>query len=292
LSGALHRAGQRPLAQAVQANRYSDPTSPSIRPWGTHLRHRSEKFLYDFKAGPAGGRLRRPSSAGKHRLNDSAEASTLSAYQPGTSSAMVLRRRRQMTQKAFSRLSGVAAIGGGILLILFAAMAAAKPRGCIGDAECAVRPMRDTSDIDAFALVGLILILIGLAGLVVRVQAAGRLSLLGKVGLVLVALGAATFLLIGTGAVTPSDESMPGFVIPAGAAITIGVILLGITILRSRVLPAWASWLLIIGALATLGQNDEDIRVLLLIPFGVAWLGIGYVLLTSAAPVAKRRATA
>jgi hypothetical protein len=85
---------------------------------------------------------------------------------------------------------------------------------------------------------------------------------------------------------------MPGFVIPAGAAITIGVILLGITILRSRVLPAWASWLLIIGALATLGQNDEDIRVLLLIPFGVAWLGIGYVLLTSAAPVAKRRATA
>jgi hypothetical protein len=90
-----------------------------------------------------------------------------------------------MTQKAFSRLSGVAAIGGGILLILFAAMAAAKPRGCIGDAECAVRPMRDTSDIDAFALVGLILILIGLAGLVVRVQAAGRLSLLGKVGMVL-----------------------------------------------------------------------------------------------------------
>jgi hypothetical protein len=45
--------------------------------------------------------------------------------------------------------------------------------------------MRDTSDIDAFALVGLILILIGLAGLVVRVQAAGRLSLLGKVGMVL-----------------------------------------------------------------------------------------------------------
>jgi len=197
-----------------------------------------------------------------------------------------------MTQKAFSRLSGVAAIGGGILLILFAAMAAAKPKGCIGEAECAVRPLRETSDIDPFAFVGFFLILIGLAGLVVRVQAAGRLSVLGKVGVVLIALGAATFLLVGSGTVTPSDESMPAVVIPAGAAIIIGVILLGITILRSGVLPAWASWLLIIGALAALGQNDQNIQILLLIPFGVAWLGIGYALLTSAAPVDNRRVTA
>jgi hypothetical protein len=197
-----------------------------------------------------------------------------------------------MTQKAFSRLGGVAAIGGGILLILFAVMAAAKPEGCIGGAECAARPMRDTGDIEPFAFVGFFLILIGLAGLVVRVQAAGRLSLPGKVGVVLIALGAATFLLVGSGIVTPSDESMPAFVIPAGAAIAIGVIMLGITILRSRVLPAWASWLLIIGGLATLAGNDQDIRILLLIPFGVAWLGIGYVLLTSAAPVENRRATA
>jgi hypothetical protein len=85
---------------------------------------------------------------------------------------------------------------------------------------------------------------------------------------------------------------MPGFVISAGASIAIGLILFGITILRSRVLPPWANWLLVIGALALLGFNDQDIRVLLLIPFGVAWLGIGYVLLTSAAPLENRRATA
>jgi hypothetical protein len=30
-----------------------------------------EKFLYHFKAGPAGGRLRRPSSAGRTRLGTS-----------------------------------------------------------------------------------------------------------------------------------------------------------------------------------------------------------------------------
>jgi hypothetical protein len=241
---------------------------------------------------PASGRP--PAALGRqsHELSDSAEASQLFSYALGASGAMVLRRRRQMTPKAFSRLSGVAAIGGGILLILFAAMAAAKPEGCIGDAECAVRPIRETSDIDPFAFVGLFLILIGLAGLVVRVQAAGRLSLLGKVGVVLIALGAATFLLVGSGTVTPSDDSMPGFVISAGAAIAIGVILLGITILRSRVLPAWAGWLLVIGALALLGQNDQNIQVLLVIPFGVAWLGIGYVLLTSPTPVDNRRMTA
>jgi hypothetical protein len=197
-----------------------------------------------------------------------------------------------MTQKAFSRLSGAAAIGGGILLILFAVMAAAKPEGCVGDVECAGRPLRETSDIDPISFVGLFLILIALAGLVVRVQAAGRLSLPGKIGIALIALGAATFLLIGLGVITPSDDSMPGFVISAGASIAIGLILLGITILRSRVLPAWATWLLIIGALALLGFNDQDIRVLLLIPFGVAWLGIGYVLLTSIIPAADRRATA
>jgi hypothetical protein len=197
-----------------------------------------------------------------------------------------------MTQKAFSRLSGVAAIGGGILLILFAVMAAAKPEGCVGDAECGVRPIRETSDIDPISFVALFLMLIGLAGLVVRVQAAGRLSMPGKVGVVLVALGAATFLLIGLGAITPSDDSMPAFVISAGASIAIGVILLGITILRSRILPAWANWLLVIGALALLGFNDQDIRVLLLIPFGVAWLGIGYVLLTLPIPATRWRATA
>jgi hypothetical protein len=34
-------------------------------PEGTHPDHRSKKFLYELKAGPAGGRLRRPSSAGR-----------------------------------------------------------------------------------------------------------------------------------------------------------------------------------------------------------------------------------
>jgi len=36
-----------------------------------------EKFLYDFKAGPAGGRLRRPSSAGSTRTATGALASPL-----------------------------------------------------------------------------------------------------------------------------------------------------------------------------------------------------------------------
>ena len=54
--------------------------------------------------------------------------------------------------------------------------------------------------------------------------------------------------------------------------------LLGVAILRAGVLPRWAAALLIIGAVALLGMNEQNTQVLLTIPFGVAWVAIGCVL--------------
>jgi hypothetical protein len=42
---------------------------------GTQPHHRRENFLYTLKAGPAGGRLRRPSSAGSDTTVTEAPAS-------------------------------------------------------------------------------------------------------------------------------------------------------------------------------------------------------------------------
>ena len=70
---------------------------------------------------------------------------------------------------------------------------------------------------------------------------------------------------------------MPYFVIPAALALVVGFVLLGVAILRSGVLPHWATALLIIGTLAMLGMNEQNTQVLLAIPFGVAWAVISYV---------------
>ena len=67
-------------------------------------------------------------------------------------------------------------------------------------------------------------------------------------------------------------------VIPAGLALVVGFVLIGVAILRSGVLPRWAAGLLIVGTLALLGMNEQNTQVLMAIPFGVAWAVIGYVL--------------
>jgi hypothetical protein len=71
---------------------------------------------------------------------------------------------------------------------------------------------------------------------------------------------------------------MPYFFIPGGLALVAGFMLLGLAILRARVLPRWTAGLLIVGALAMLGFNDQTAQVLLAIPFGVAWVAVGYAL--------------
>ena len=71
---------------------------------------------------------------------------------------------------------------------------------------------------------------------------------------------------------------MPHFVIPGLLALVVGFVLVGIAILRAGVLPRWVAVLIIVGALAMLAANEQTARVLLMIPFGVAWVAVGYVL--------------
>jgi hypothetical protein len=164
--------------------------------------------------------------------------------------------------------------------VVSALLIASMPRGCIGD-ECASRPMRDTGVAGALLMLALLLVVVGAAALVIRARHAGRLGRLGKTGVVLGAVGAA-LPVIGSliqGVLYDGDYPlMPYFVIPGVLALVVGFVLLGVAVLRARVLPRWAAVLLIVGTLAMLGFNDQNAQALMAVPFGIAWVAVGYVL--------------
>ncbi len=70
---------------------------------------------------------------------------------------------------------------------------------------------------------------------------------------------------------------MPAFIIPGFLAVIAGFLLLGVAVLG-------AGALLIVGALAMLGFNDQNAQALLAIPFDLAWLGVGYALWSGPRP--------
>ena len=171
------------------------------------------------------------------------------------------------------RLSGLAAILGGVLWIVDAIQTGFQLRGCLED-ECALRPI--TALFFAMLLLG-----VGVAGLVLHTRNAGRLGRLGWIGSVASGVGVAALIISGLiqdvfyGGDFPL---MPFLVIPAGLVLLVGFLLLGITILRARVLPLWVAVLFVVGTLALLWANTQNMQVFLAIPFGIAWVAVGYVL--------------
>ena len=179
------------------------------------------------------------------------------------------------------RLCGLAGISGAALSIVLAVLTASKPRGCIGD-ECAVRTMGEAGVLDAvlFLLAGSF-VAVALAGLVARAQRnGGRFGRSGRPGPTAIAAGAA--LLAAGMALDVWDFGLvPAFIIRGFLAVIAGLLLLGVAVLRAGALPRWAGVLLIVGALAMLGFNDQNWQALMAVPFGVAWVAVGYALWSS-----------
>jgi hypothetical protein len=179
------------------------------------------------------------------------------------------------------RWSGLAAILDGVLWIAWAIQTGLQPRGCIGD-ECAFRPMREGGTIDTVLFyLAMLLLAVGVAGLVIHTRNAGRLGRLGWIGSVASVLGVVALIISGlTQDVFFGGDFplMPFLVIPVGLVLLVGFLLLGITILRARVLPLWVAVLFVVGTLAILGVNDQNAQVFMAIPFGIAWVAVGYIL--------------
>jgi hypothetical protein len=142
--------------------------------------------------------------------------------------------------------------------------------------------MREGGAIDGLLFVASVLLIgVGVAGVVMRARNAGRFGRLGGIGMV-ASIGGGSLILVAIlvqAIVFEGDMPyMPFFLVPGGVAVIIGMLLLGIAILRAGVLPRWVAALLIVGALAMLGFNDQNVRSLIAIPFGVAWMAVGYAL--------------
>jgi hypothetical protein len=187
------------------------------------------------------------------------------------------RKKKAMTPASdLLRLSGLGAMLGGGLFVLLAVASASMPRGCIAE-ECAHRPMRE-SLFGGDAVFALLLIAAGAVGLVIRARHAGRFGRLGWAGLIAIALGIA-LLAVGVVVLNAWNSSLvPAFVISGGIFMLVGFLLIGLTLLMARVLPRWAAVLLVVGTLAMLGFNDQNWRALMAVPFGVAWVAVGYAL--------------
>ena len=189
--------------------------------------------------------------------------------------------------------SGPLLMLGGALWIAWAIVHALQPLGCVAD-ECSLpgRSMREGSALGSVLLIAAVLALaVGVWDLVSRARTMGGFGRLGSAGLIASAAGVVTIVIAGLvqGIFYNGDFwAMPYFVIPAALALVAGFVLLGVTIMRSGVLPRWVAALLIIATLVMLGMNEQNTWVLMAIPFGVTWAVIGYVLWSGRG---ERRAT-
>lgn len=190
------------------------------------------------------------------------------------------------------RWGGLAAMLAGAFWVAFAVRLASLPEGCVG-AECEL-PGRGLRPEDGlvralFYAAGLCTGL-AVAGLLARARATGPVGWLGRVGLTLLGAGAlllVTGLLVQELAYGGDFPQMPAVVIPGGLALVLGFLLVAIATLRAGALPRWASALLLGGTLALVGFNDQNAQALLAIPFGLAWLGVGYALWSGPRPAGR-----
>ena len=102
----------------------------------------------------------------------------------------------------------------------------------------------------------------------------------------LVAGGGAAVVLLGVTQAAFFDGDlgpMPFLLIPAGIALLAGFLMLGVAVLRSRVLPTPVSVTFLVATLLMAGFNEQTHAVLLGLPMGVAWIALGWTLWSGAA---------
>lgn len=191
------------------------------------------------------------------------------------------RRERVERRDRLPVVTGILAVLGGAAWVAAAGIHASQPVGCVGDA-CSVTSMREaTTSTTVLIAVAAVLMLASGAGLLAVVRRAGRLGWTGTAGAALCASGVATL----TVAVALQElvaggdwTWMPWFVGPGVLLLAAGAILVGWTVLRSPAVPRWVGAGLIVGASLLVLSNEQTAAVLLVVPFGVAWVTLGVVL--------------
>jgi len=131
--------------------------------------------------------------------------------------------------------------------------------------------------------------LLVMAGLLLAVSSLGLLVLartarggdLGRPGAASGVAGGAGLLLLGAAGIVAAFDGnwsgMPGLVVPGVLFLALGLALLAWVVFRAGVLPTWLCALLLAAVLVLPFANEQTSRILLAVPFGLAWMVTGVV---------------
>lgn len=194
------------------------------------------------------------------------------------------------------KIIGISSLAGGLTWVAACLVHNSQPQGCIGDACELGGTERGSTAIDATLMVvaGLLLAASGL-GLLLLARRRSRTQTAGVVAALTGSL--ALILLLSALIVASQDpdwEGMPGLVVPGVVLLAIALVSLGLQVLRADVLPRVVAGALIVTALVLPLANEQTSRILLAIPFGLAWVVAGTVLLrqsNSAAALSQQTAS-
>ena len=178
-------------------------------------------------------------------------------------------------------VTGASSVAGGVSWTAACFVHNSLPQGCI-DEGCADRAMRGSSPVATtlFVVAGLMLAVSGIGLLVLARQR----STLGRLAVLAAAAGGLGLLLLAAAGVVSTWvdnewNGMPGLVVPGILLLAVGLVLVATVIIRRRVVPIWTAALLLGSALLLPFANEQTSRILLAVPFGLAWILFGLALL-------------
>ncbi len=172
-----------------------------------------------------------------------------------------------------AQVAGASALVGGLAWVVAVVVHALQPEGCVGD-QCLLRPQREATSGTSWLMVLAAAALVAfLTVVLVLLARTGELGWTGVTGVAACVLGIATLAVMALPTLRDQTRPLPGLV-----AVAAGLALVGWTVLRSNVVPTWTGLGLLVGVLLLGGVNEQNSRVLLALPFGIAWLVTGAVL--------------
>ena len=184
-----------------------------------------------------------------------------------------------MSSTNLNKLSGLAALLGGLAWAAWGGLLALRPAGVPG------RPHRDGDGLEIYLVTGVVLITVGLVGFYFR--QARRFEGRGKVPFVIGIAG--SLIMVGGWGLTFASEQFWMVGMLGYFALFIGMLLAGLRLLVGTDSTRWTGALLIAASLALITFNTEDWRAWLAVPFGLAWVLLGYTLWSDQARTLQAR---
>jgi hypothetical protein len=183
------------------------------------------------------------------------------------------------------RWGGVAGVAAAVMLVLVGILILVAPQ------QRGVFESFGDYLIEVILIVTFVGTLVTIVGLHVLHTGSGRYGRLGAASALITFLGYALIIVVTAASTLAGGQVLHYVRVTGGLAVLIGLVLLGVMILRTQLLPWWCGVLLIVGfpvgdLLDNVAAGSEAIV------FGIVWGAIGYALLsirgTSTEPVAEK----